>query len=168
MLKDHRELLRAFNEQSVRYLLVGGYALGIYAEPRATGDLDLLVEVSSNNADRVFAALAQFGAPLEGLSPADFTDPYAGFQVGAPPNQIERIFALSGGISFAEAWESSLSGLTAEDIPVRVLSADHFIQNKLAAGRLQDLADAMLCKEHARAALRTERSSANLSYLRWN
>ena len=142
MLKDHRELLLAFNAHSVRYLLVGGYALGVYAEPRATGDLDLFVETSEENAERVFAALAQFGAPLEGISALDFTDPYVGFQVGAPPNQIELIFALSGGISFAEAWQESQAGVTAEGTPVRVLSADHFIRNKLAAGRLQDLADA--------------------------
>jgi hypothetical protein len=142
MLIDHRDLLLAFNEHSVRYLLVGGYALGVYTEPRATRDLDLFVDASLENAQRVFVALAQFGAPLDDYSPADFTDIYSGFQVGAPPNQAELIFALSGGISFQEAWIQSEPGITAEDIPVRVLSPQHFIRNKLAAGRLQDLADA--------------------------
>lgn len=142
MLKDHRELLLGFNEHSVKYLLVGGYALGIYTEPRATGDLDLFVEMSLENSKRVYAALAQFGVALAGHSPADFMDPYSGFQVGAPPNQVELIFALSGGITFEEAWQNSEAGIIADDVPVRVLSVEHFIRNKTEAGRLQDLADA--------------------------
>jgi hypothetical protein len=140
MLKDQRDLLHAFNEHLVRYILVGGYALGRYTEPRVTKDMDLWVEIAEENAARVYRALAQFGAPLAGLTPKDFQDPYSGFQIGLPPNQIDIIFAASG-ISFEEAWDESVEGMSEEGIPVRYLSSDHFIRNKAAAGRLQDLAD---------------------------
>jgi hypothetical protein len=141
MEKDQRDLLLAFNEQSVKYMIVGGYALGRYAEPRVTKDLALFVEASQENAGKVFTALAKFGAPLAGLTPADFQDPYSGFQLGLPPNQIDIILAISD-VSFAEAWAESTIGSTGEGIQVRYISLQHLIRNKLAAGRLQDLADA--------------------------
>lgn len=140
MLKDHRDLLLAFNELRVRYLLIGGYALGRYTEPRVTGDLDLFVDATADNSPKVFSALARFGAPLAGYTPADFETVYETFQIGSPPNQIELIFAISG-LSFEEAWRNSVDGTTSDGIPVRYLSSDDFIRNKTAAGRLQDLAD---------------------------
>jgi hypothetical protein len=140
MEKDQRDLLLAFNEQSVKYLVVGGYALGRYTEPRVTKDLDIFIEVSEENANRVFTALAKFGAPLEGYTVADFEDPYSGFQFGLPPNQIDIILAISE-VTFAEAWTESIPGSTGEGISVRYISLEHLIRNKLAAGRLQDLAD---------------------------
>jgi hypothetical protein len=140
MLKDQRDLLLAFNEHSVRYILVGGYALSRYTEPRVTKDMDVFVEIADENAKRVFTALAEFGAPLAGFTPADFQDPYTGFQIGLAPSQIDIIFAISG-LTFEEAWSGSVPGETAEGIPVRYLSADDFVRNKTAAGRLQDMAD---------------------------
>jgi hypothetical protein len=74
MKSDQRDLLLAFNEQQVKYLVVGGYALGRYTEPRVTKDLDVFVEISEENAQRVFVALAKYGAPLDGLTPKDFQD----------------------------------------------------------------------------------------------
>ena len=67
--KDLRDLLLAFNDQSVKYLVVGGYAFGVHAEPRATKDLDLFIRSDKENSEAVFRALAQYGAPLSGLSP---------------------------------------------------------------------------------------------------
>ncbi len=141
MEKDQRDLLLAFNEKSVRYLIVGGYALGRYTEPRVTKDLDVFVDTANDNAERVFAALASFGAPIQGYSPADFQDPYSGFQFGVPPSQIDILLAISA-LTFEEAWAYSVPGSTGDGIPVRYISRDHLIRNKLAAGRLQDLADA--------------------------
>ncbi len=141
MLKDQRDLLLAFNEYHVRYILVGGYALGLYTEPRVTKDMDVWVGISSENAELVYKALAQFGAPLAGYTPHDFQDPYSDFQIGLPPSQIDILFAASG-VDFEEAWQESQHGMTEDGIPIRYLSADHFIRNKTAAGRLQDLADA--------------------------
>lgn len=140
MLKDQRELLLAFNACRVEFLLIGGHALGLYTEPRVTGDMDLFVAISNENAERVFSALTQFGAPLANYTPADFQDPYSGFQIGAKPQQIDLIFAITG-VSFDEAWANSAEGVTEDGITVRYLSADDFIRNKKAVGRLQDLAD---------------------------
>jgi hypothetical protein len=141
MKQDQRDLLLAFNEQQVKYLVVGGYALGRYTEPRVTKDLDLFVEISEENATRIFTALAVYGAPLAGLTPKDFQDPYSGYQLGLPPSQVDVIFAISA-VSFEEAWRDSVLGETGDGIPVRYISSEHFIRNKTAAGRLQDLADA--------------------------
>ncbi len=141
MEKDQRDLLLAFNAQSVRYLIVGAYAVGRYTEPRATKDLNVFIDTAADNADRVFVALARFGAPIQGLTAADFRDPYSGFQFGVPPSQIDIILAISG-VSFAEAWEQRLAGRTGDGIEVGYISLEHLIRNKLAAGRLQDLADA--------------------------
>lgn len=140
MFKDQRDLLLAFNAHNVRYILVGGYALGRYTEPRVTKDLDVFVDVAKENSQNVFKALADFGAPLAGYTPEDFQNPYHGFQIGVAPSQIDIIFAISG-LSFEQAWTGSVLGHTSDGIPVRYLSADDFIRNKTAAGRLQDLAD---------------------------
>lgn len=94
MEKDQRDLLLAFNEQQVRYLIVGGYALGRYAEPRVTKDLDIFVDTSDENAQRVFTALAKYGARLKGYTPKDFQDVYSGYQFGLPPSQIDLILAI--------------------------------------------------------------------------
>jgi len=93
----------------------------------------------------VFAALAAYGAPLAGYTPKDFQDPYSGYQFGFPPSQIDLIFAISA-VSFEEAWRDSVPGQTGDGIPVRYISLEHFIRNKEAAGRLQDLADAAALK----------------------
>ncbi len=140
MLKDQRDLLLAFNGRQVKYILVGGYALGRYTEPRVTKDMDVFVGTDDVNADRVFKALSDFGAPLAGHTPKDFQDPYSGFQIGLPPSQIDLIFAISG-VSFDEAWATAITGKTTDGIPVQYLSSDLFVTNKTAAGRLQDLAD---------------------------
>ena len=81
MPEDLKELLRAFNDHAVKYLIVGGYAFGVHAEPRATKDLDILIRPDEDNSKAVFRALAQYGAPLGGLTVADFMDG-ATFQIG--------------------------------------------------------------------------------------
>jgi hypothetical protein len=81
--EDLKQLLRAFNEHGVEYLVVGGYAVGVYAEPRATKDLDLFIRSEVKNSAAVFRALAAYGAPIAGLTPADFCDdPNSVFQIG--------------------------------------------------------------------------------------
>ena len=93
---DFRDLFVALNAASCRYLLVGGYALALYAVPRFTKDLDVWVEASPENAPRILAALEQFGAPVASLSEADFR--YAGtvFQIGLPPNRIDIVTSIDG------------------------------------------------------------------------
>ena len=111
---DFKELLSIFNNRKIRYLPIGGYAVSLHAQSRATKDLDLLVSPDAGN-DRVhYAALAEFGAPLAGLKAADFMEPDMFFRTGAPPLMVDFLQAISG-VDFESA--------------------------ELAAGRPQDLVD---------------------------
>jgi hypothetical protein len=144
--EDLKQLLRAFNAEAVEYLVVGGYAVGAYAEPRATKDLDLFIRSEVGNSEAVFRALAAFGAPLAGLTPADFRDdPNSVFQIGQPPARVDILQSIDG-VSFDEAWpqrtEASIGEITAH-----VISARHLIQNKLQSGRIRDLADVEAIRE---------------------
>ncbi|HYK36889.1 DUF6036 family nucleotidyltransferase [Alloacidobacterium sp.] len=139
---DFKELLSAFNEHHVKYLIVGGYAVAIHAQPRATKDLDIFVQPKAKNAEAVYAALVKFGAPMAGLKPADLIDPNSFFRLGVSPQMIEILPQISG-VKFDEAWQRRIEAVIDEQTGLRafVISAEDFITNKLAAARLQDLAD---------------------------
>jgi hypothetical protein len=114
MMPDHlKELLRAFNDHAVRYLIVGGYAFGVHAEPRATKDLDILIRSDEENSKAVFRALAQYGAPLDGLTVADFMDG-ATFQIGQPPARIDILQQIDGVISMRSGRTVSKDGSMAK------------------------------------------------------
>jgi Nucleotidyltransferase of unknown function (DUF6036) len=140
MPKDLKELLRAFNDHAVKYLIVGGYAFGVHAEPRATKDLDIFIRTDEENSKAVFRALAQYGAPLDDLSPTDFADGST-FQIGQPPARIDILQRIDG-VTFDEAWKNRVEGLIDDEIRIAVISRDDLIRNKLACGRDQDLLDA--------------------------
>jgi len=145
---DLRELLLAFNAHGVEYLVVGGYAVGFHAEPRATKDLDILIRAEPDNGRKVFRALAEYGAPLTGITPRDLcADPTSVFQIGRPPIRIDILQQIDG-VTFQEAWPDRSETLI-DGIPVHVISAEHLIRNKLASGRLQDLADAEAIRKAA-------------------
>jgi hypothetical protein len=139
MPKDLKDLLRAFNDHSVRYLVVGGYAFGVYAEPRATKDLDLLIRSDEENSAAVFRALTQYGAPLDGLGPRDFMDGST-FQVGQPPARVDILQRIDG-LTFDEAWGNRIEGLIDGEVRVNVISKRDLIRNKVASGREQDALD---------------------------
>ncbi|HEX3103147.1 MAG TPA: DUF6036 family nucleotidyltransferase [Terriglobales bacterium] len=139
MPDDLRELLRAFNDHGVKYLIVGGYAFGVHAEPRATKDLDIFIRSDEENSKAVFRALAQYGAPLGDLTVANFMDGST-FQIGQPPARIDILQQIDG-ITFDEAWTNRIEGMIDGQIQAAVLSRDDLIQNKLASGREQDLLD---------------------------
>jgi predicted nucleotidyltransferase len=139
MPKDLKELLRALNDHAVKYLIVGGYAFGVHAEPRATKDLDIFIRSDEENSKAVFRALTQYGAPLGGLSPADFMDGTT-FQIGQPPARIDILQHIDG-ITFDDAWENRIEGLVDGEIRTAVISRDDLIRNKLATGREQDILD---------------------------
>ena len=151
MEKDQRDLLREFNAHNVRYLVVGGYAFSYYTQPRATKDLDVFIENSAENTALVFAALAKFGAPVAGMSPKDFQDGGSVYQVGVAPSRIDILQTIEA-VEFAEAWEAREAGTTGDGIPVRYISFENLITNKLAVGRLRDLADVEDLRE-SRAAI---------------
>ena len=144
--EDLRQLLFAFNEHGVEYLVVGGYAVGAYSEPRATKDLDLFIRSEIKNSEAVYRALAAYGAPIAGLTPADFRDdPHSIFQIGQPPARVDILQHIDG-VDFDEAWnqrtDASVSG-----VPAHIISVEHLIQNKLQSGRIRDLADVEAIRE---------------------
>jgi hypothetical protein len=131
-----KELLLAFNAHGVKYLLVGGYAVGVYAEPRATKDLDLFIRPDRINAEIVHRALAAYGAPLQGITPSDFfSDPHSVFQIGQPPIRIDILQQIDG-VTFDDASSNRIKAEVG-GISAHVISADDLIQNKLASGRLR-------------------------------
>jgi hypothetical protein len=139
MNQDFLELLRAFIEAEVRFLVVGAYALALHGHPRATGDLDIWVAATPDNSTRVYGALAAFGAPLHDLNAEDLAHPGVVYQMGVAPYRIDILTKLSG-VDFDEAW----IGRAVQDIeglPVPFIGREAFIQNKRAIGRTKDLAD---------------------------
>jgi hypothetical protein len=141
MQKDLKELLLAFNEQGVEYLVVGGYAVGVHSEPRATNELDIFIRADVRNSEAVFRALGAYGAPLEGLTAENFRDePASIFQIGIPPLRIDILQSIDG-VAFDDAWNDRIEGLVDGEITAHIISKEHLIQNKLALGRTRDLAD---------------------------
>ena len=141
MIADFRDLLEAFADRGVRFLVVGAHALAAHGVPRATGDLDLWVEPTPENAGRAWRALAGFGAPLGTLNirETDFVQPDQVIQLGLPPYRIDIMTSISG-VRFPEAWAGRLRG-TLFDIPVAFIGREAFILNKRASGRPKDLED---------------------------
>jgi hypothetical protein len=139
MNPDFLDLLRAFSAADVRFLIVGAYALAVHGRPRATGDLDVWVDATPQNAERVIHALAAFGAPLNDLSAADFAQPGAVFQIGVPPGRVDILTELTG-LTFADAWPRRLRRPFGE-VEVDFIDRASFLLNKRATGRLKDLAD---------------------------
>lgn len=139
MNQDFVDLLRAFREADVRFIVVGAYALALHAKPRATGDLDLWVEPTIENGARVINALRQFGAPLQEVNQTDFALPGTVFQLGVAPRRIDILTALTG-LNFQEAWEDRVAHKIGP-CEVAFLGRRSLIQNKKALGRAKDLAD---------------------------
>ncbi len=139
MNPDFVDLLNTFVAGDVRFLIVGAYALGVHGRPRATGDLDVWVEATPENAARVIRALRQFGAPLQGVSEADFSFPGCTYQMGIVPIRIDILTELTG-LTFQEAWASRLRRRFGP-IEVDYIGREAFIRNKKAIGRPKDLAD---------------------------
>ena len=144
---DFHDLLGLFESEGVEFLLVGGLALAVHAEPRATKDMDLWVRASPENARRLFTALRRFGAPLHGAREEEFAKPGLFLQLGVPPLRIDLLTAIDG-VAFDDAWprrvESSLDGAR-----LAVLSREDLIANKRAAGRPQDRVDVRVLESSA-------------------
>jgi len=140
--QDFLDLLHAFSAADVRFMIVGSYALAMHGHPRATGDLDLWVEPTPDNATRIVAALERFGAPLSGISPEDFAKPGTVFQIGLPPRRIGILTDLTG-ITFGTAWPDRVRRPFG-DVDVDFIGREAFLKNKRATGRPQDLADAAI------------------------
>jgi hypothetical protein len=139
--EDFRELLILCAESGVEFMIVGAFALAFHGAPRASGDIDLFVRASTENAARIFDALTRFGAPLaaHGVQAQDFARPGTVYQIGLPPRRIDVLTEISG-VTFDEAWDSRVS-TEVEGRVVHLIGRDAFLKNKAAAGRPKDLAD---------------------------
>jgi len=154
--KDFKELLELLNAHAVEYLVVGGYALAFHGAPRFTGDIDLFVKPDPENAQRLLAALADFGFGSLKLSVEDFSQPDKVVQLGVPPVRVDFVTSITG-----VSWEQASSGRVAGtygDVPVRYIGRDEFVANKRACGRKKDLADVEALGEDRDARRREKRS----------
>ena len=137
--KDFRDILSAFCEEKVEFMLVGAYALAAHGLPRATGDIDLWIKRSKENAERVWSALQRFGAPLSSFTKDDLTSPGTIIQLGVTPRRIDILTEITG-VEFGDA-ESERLMVSIERLDIPVIGRTHLIQNKKAVGRPQDEAD---------------------------
>ena len=137
----YRELLQLLNELEVEYLIVGGFAVMKYGEPRYTKDLDLWVHNSAQNSERLVEALKRFGAPLEHdrISPETFTDKQVVYQIGVAPVRIDILTEITA-LGFIDAWRNKVAG-TFFGVPVHFISLDDLVTNKRALGRDSDIQD---------------------------
>ncbi len=145
MNRDFVEMLSALGEAGAEFLVVGAHALAAHGVPRATGDLDIWIKASDQNAQRVLSALSNFGAPLFDLTAADLTAPGTVFQIGVPPSRIDILTSISA-VPFEQAWARRLT-VEIEGMPIPVLGKEDFIANKRAVGRPRDLSDLELLSE---------------------
>ena len=142
---DFSDLLQIFNDQNVKYLVIGGYAVVQYAEPRFTKDLDVLISTDIANAEAVYNSLREFGAPLAGLTSKDFSEEGFFFQVGVPPIRVDVLMGIPG-VNFEDCWNRRVE-VDFDGLKVVFISKNDLIASKRAAGRPQDLIDADLLSE---------------------
>jgi predicted membrane-bound mannosyltransferase len=135
--KDLREFVELLNSRKIKYLLVGGYAVAYHGLPRYTEDIDFLIEISSENAVLVAAAVNDFG--FAKFKPKDFQKSEVVVQLGRAPNRIDLLTSVTA-VSFEEAWKTKIK-TKLDGLPVWVISLELLVRNKLATGRPQDLAD---------------------------
>ncbi len=136
---DFKELLRLLAAHEVRYMVVGGYAVMRYTEPRFTKDLDLLVAADPINGRAVFAALKAFGAPMVNLTEVDFAKSGFFYQMGRPPLRVDVLMDVPG-VDFEGAWLRKETEMVA-GVPMNFIGKADLIRSKEAAGRTQDRLD---------------------------
>jgi len=136
---DYRDLLSAFEREGVRYLIVGAHAVIFHTEPRYTKDIDIWVEPTQANAERVFRALERFGAPLRGISPDDFVNQQLVYQIGIEPHRINIIMGVRG-LRFPTAWRNRKRGFY-DKLRVNILGREDLLKNKRRVGQSVDIID---------------------------
>ena len=134
-----KEFIRSLNDNHVRYLVVGVYAVALHGHPRYTKDIDIRIEMSPENASNILSALEQFGFASLGLRETDFLTPGQVIQLGQPPNRIDLLCTASG-VDFAACHKSRVT-VEIDGVPVNFINLEDLRKNKAASGRHQDLAD---------------------------
>jgi predicted nucleotidyltransferase len=138
--KDFEDFVKLLNKYNVAYMVVGGYALALHGKPRHTGDLDIWIDVSEDNAAKLVLVLHEFGMGLIGLEKEDFLKPGFMSQIGYPPLRIDILNSIDG-VSFSEAILGMQIIHLDDDLFLNYIGLDDFLTNKQASGRKQDLAD---------------------------
>jgi len=136
---DFLELLSLFERYKVRFLIVGGYAVMRYTEPRFTKGLDILIAIDKDNAASVYNALKKFCAPLKDLTEQNFSNKEYFYQMGAPPLRVDILMSIPG-VEFEQAWQGR-EELVIAGTTLPFIGKTELIQSKRAAGRPQDLLD---------------------------
>jgi hypothetical protein len=147
MYPDFLELLRVFAKHRVAYALIGGYAVGIHAEPRYTKDLDLVILANAKNAKAVLKALREFGAPTDNISEADLAKPGLLYVFGLPPLRVDILNRIKG-IDLDTVIKRAIKVRVADTI-LKVAQIDDLIKMKKIAGRPQDKVDVLKLQEAA-------------------
>jgi hypothetical protein len=137
--RDSKEFIELLNSRRVDYVIVGAHSLAFHGHPRYTGDLDILVRPSDDNATKLVGLLDEFGFAQASLKQTDFTGAGQVIQLGRPPNRIDLLTSLTG-VATDEAFASKIAA-EIDGTPIFVLGKEMLIQNKRAVGRPQDLAD---------------------------
>jgi hypothetical protein len=138
--KEFKEFIELLNVHSVRYLVVGGYAVAFHGYPRYTKDLDVWIEISPENADNIIKALEEFGFGSLGIKPDDFLEGDQIIQLGYPPNRIDILTTLKK-IKFEDCYKERIE-IIIQGVKINFIDLENLKQNKRATGRPQDLADA--------------------------
>ena len=137
--QDFKEFIQSLNDNQVRYLIVGGYAVALHGYPRYTKDLDIWIELNPANAAKLIKALDQFGFSSLGLRVEDFLEADQIVQLGYPPNRIDLITSMPG-VDFEGCFTSRVKVMI-DDVLINFIDLENLKKNKRAVGRLQDLAD---------------------------
>lgn len=143
--EDLSEFVESFLLEEVEFIVVGAFAMAFHQLPRQTGDIDLFVNSSGENPDRICRAIERFGFGSLGLSPDDFRIEDQIIQLGRPPNRVDVLTGISG-VTFDEAWASRIMG-PLNGVTVPYLSLDLLVQNKKASGRDKDILDVKMLEK---------------------
>ena len=142
---NFKDMLLALNDAGAEYLVVGAYALAVHGNVRATGDIDIWVRPTAENASKVWQALEVFRAPKRNLSLEDLCDPDVVYQVGVAPFRIDFLTSIDG-VTFDDAW-ANRRDTTFDGVHIMVIGRNELIENKKVSGRPKDLADAAWLEE---------------------
>lgn len=140
LAQDFEDFVKLLNLHRVEYMIVGGYALAFHGKPRHTGDLDIWINISEENAQKLLRVIKDFGLASMGFTKDDFMKPGYISQIGYPPLRIDILNTIDG-VEFHEARAKMMKVQIEHDLTVSYIGLDDFIKNKMASGRSQDLTD---------------------------
>src|ERR1700733_14494435 len=140
LAQDFEDFVKLLNKHKVAYMVVGGYALAFHGKPRHTGDMDIWINISEDNAVRMLKVIKDFGMASLGLKKDDFLKPGYVTQIGYPPLRIDILNNIDG-IEFSDAIQNMQRIILDDGLEINYIGLNDFIVNKQAAGRSQDLVD---------------------------